>query len=525
MKSTIATYILLLLFIQTTTAQSLEQKFRELKQTGSAKGGEVKCDDGKGRYKDFKMAWGNAVTRIIQPIPNGEYYLIKTPILEKWLAFGAEKGFLGYPANSTSYIKEAGCFNNFVGQNASIYYKPATGAHIVQGLIYKHWVATGGLEVYGYPTTDEIFAKDANLYASQFEKGVISWSGANGITAVTGADFTNWNKSGGALGRLGWPKKREANGAITYERLSKETFAQKPLPVTLPAFDLKALATIAAKEKIAPKAVSLKPLLDFVVTAAEFTSEVIGVSNGNIVKFKEASAKPYTKGWLVQSSLGTYFLKTQLYEYWKENQMGSGSLGFPWSNFGYSDHNGYYCDFYNLETKEFTRLYGGPSTSCFEVGAFGNELRDCFNTSVGHPLRYHDNTPNGRVWQCSNGSVCENFYTGVLRTFNDFNGDYLKERYCVRGYVYPGNNTPVKSVKISNGYAEVTLPNISTLPGNGDCGSCSWYVGIRPLNAPEDTQFWKSQNNTFRFAVQSKTIYRFFAQSARANIEIFFLTR
>jgi hypothetical protein len=75
-------------------------------------------------------------------------------IRDKYYASGGPSGSLGFPLNSETSIR-GGAFNHF--ERGSIYWSPATGAHIIWGSIRDKWASMGWENSsLGYPTTDEI---------------------------------------------------------------------------------------------------------------------------------------------------------------------------------------------------------------------------------------------------------------------------------------------------------------------------------------------------------------------------------
>ncbi len=90
----------------------------------------------------------------------------------KWNALGRDAG-LGLPITDEADAAGGGRFSDF-SNNATIDWRPSTGAHVVVGLIRARWIATGReAGVCGYPTTDEVAV--AGGRRSTFEHGTISW--------------------------------------------------------------------------------------------------------------------------------------------------------------------------------------------------------------------------------------------------------------------------------------------------------------------------------------------------------------
>ncbi|ORY17675.1 hypothetical protein BCR34DRAFT_23908 [Clohesyomyces aquaticus] len=113
-------------------------------------------------------------------------------------------------------------------QKATWYFQyGAKHAHEVHGEILKSFVATGGLEKWGYPVSNEMVVHTNSLRRdvrrSEFENGSFYWSAATGAHAVAGNIRKKWMELGGAemcfLQELGLPTTEEmevpnADGAV-----------------------------------------------------------------------------------------------------------------------------------------------------------------------------------------------------------------------------------------------------------------------------------------------------------------------
>ncbi|MEI4272298.1 N-acetylmuramoyl-L-alanine amidase, partial [Klenkia sp. LSe6-5] len=90
----------------------------------------------------------------------------------RWIALGAENGWLGYPTSGEAVVPGGG-FTAFEG--GSVYRSAATGAHAVRGGIYEAWARLGyETGVLGFPTADEVPV--AGGFVSTFQGGSIFWS-------------------------------------------------------------------------------------------------------------------------------------------------------------------------------------------------------------------------------------------------------------------------------------------------------------------------------------------------------------
>lgn len=96
---------------------------------------------------------------------------VKQPIADKYQELGGPNGHLGDPVGEQQEGPNGGYFVDFEG--ASIYWTPETDAHFVQGKIKDAWMADGGVEKLGYPTTDEEPIADG--LQSDFQNGHITY--------------------------------------------------------------------------------------------------------------------------------------------------------------------------------------------------------------------------------------------------------------------------------------------------------------------------------------------------------------
>ncbi|GAA4822517.1 LGFP repeat-containing protein [Tomitella cavernea] len=100
---------------------------------------------------DDDVAAGDMAETQIQG-PQGEITVVQ-PIADKYQQVGGVQGHLGSPEGEQQQGPDGGYFVDFEG--ASIYWSPETDAHFVQGRIKEAWLADGGVEALGYPTSDE----------------------------------------------------------------------------------------------------------------------------------------------------------------------------------------------------------------------------------------------------------------------------------------------------------------------------------------------------------------------------------
>ena len=141
-------------------------------------------------------------------------HVVGGAVREKWSVLGRERSSLGYPTTDETWLG-TGAVSHF--QGGSVYWSPSTGAQVVRGLIRDTWAAsgyeTGSL---GYPTTDETWLGDGAV--SHFQGGSIYWSPGTGAHVVRGAIRDRWAADGWQSGSLGYPVTDEValrGGAAT----------------------------------------------------------------------------------------------------------------------------------------------------------------------------------------------------------------------------------------------------------------------------------------------------------------------
>jgi hypothetical protein len=138
---------------------------------------ELGCPDGVGRFRHYKK---REIEGSIYWTPSTGAQVVFGAIRHRWAALGWEKSFLGYPVTDESICPDGvGRYNHF--QGGSIYWTPATGAHLVYGDIRNKWAALGWEKSpLGYPLSDEMDTFDGQFRFNQFQNGTITWRKSNG---------------------------------------------------------------------------------------------------------------------------------------------------------------------------------------------------------------------------------------------------------------------------------------------------------------------------------------------------------
>jgi peptidoglycan/xylan/chitin deacetylase (PgdA/CDA1 family) len=128
-------------------------------------------------------------------------------ILAKYVAFGTVTSALKFPVTDEMVGAGGGWYSRF--QGGSIYWLAAAGGgHVVQGGIHTKYLALGAEAGFlKYPLSDEV--KLTGGYGSQFQGGNIYWTSATGAHEVHGAILARYLSLGGMSSRLGAPTSDE----------------------------------------------------------------------------------------------------------------------------------------------------------------------------------------------------------------------------------------------------------------------------------------------------------------------------
>ena len=159
---------------------------------------ELGTPDGRGAYNHF--AGGS-----IYWSPATSAHMVVGAIRDRWAAWGWENGRLGFPlTDELGTPNGRGAYNAFEG--GSVYWSPGTGAHMVVGAIRERWAAWGWENGrLGFPLTDELGTPNGRGAYNAFEGGSVYWSPDTGAHMVVGAIRDRWGALGWENGRLGFP--------------------------------------------------------------------------------------------------------------------------------------------------------------------------------------------------------------------------------------------------------------------------------------------------------------------------------
>lgn len=138
-------------------------------------------------------------------------------ILDKFLALGGHE-VVGVPTTDELGTEDGARYGEFVTAQGSvetaIYYTEETGAHLMRGMLLQHWRGLGAGEGLGYPTTDTLRTPDGEGRYNHFldddgTEASIYWTQPTGPRAVQGAIRDEWASGGWEAGPLGYPTTDE----------------------------------------------------------------------------------------------------------------------------------------------------------------------------------------------------------------------------------------------------------------------------------------------------------------------------
>ncbi|GAB4080381.1 hypothetical protein [Modestobacter muralis] len=170
--------------------------------------------DGRGEVADFQRG------SVYWSPASGAHVVLPGAVRDKWTALGGEAGTLGYPLGDTTCGPAAGgCAQRF--QNSSVYWTASTGAHTVPDAVRTGWVAAGGeTGSLGWPVADAVDVAGGRGQLVEFQGGRVYASEATGGHAVSGVLLADFDAAGGPGGGLGLPTAdagRTADGTATFQ--------------------------------------------------------------------------------------------------------------------------------------------------------------------------------------------------------------------------------------------------------------------------------------------------------------------
>ncbi|GAB7189438.1 hypothetical protein NUM3379_01440 [Kineococcus sp. NUM-3379] len=181
---------------------AIAERWDRLGGAAGVLGGPTTCElstpRGDGRFTHFQRG-------SIYWSPATGAWEVRGAIGERWAQLGREGSWLGFPTSGELGLR-GGAFERF--QGGSVYFSGATGAQAVRGLIREKWGSVGWEAGYlGYPTTTEAPVRGGAF--THFQGGSVYWSPATGAHVVRGAIRQAWAGQGWESGRLGFPMSDE----------------------------------------------------------------------------------------------------------------------------------------------------------------------------------------------------------------------------------------------------------------------------------------------------------------------------
>lgn len=165
----------------------------------SDEGNTTKAGGKKSVFRKGGIYWSPATGAI--PV-TGQIYLD----YEMW----GESKFIGFPRSAATNVANG---KEQIFEGARVYYKNgASNAFEVHGAILDKYLATGGVNKWGYPVSNEMDVKNGSTVigkSSEFEGCTIFWSAASGAYEVHGDIRTKYNDLKGPLSQLGFPTSDE----------------------------------------------------------------------------------------------------------------------------------------------------------------------------------------------------------------------------------------------------------------------------------------------------------------------------
>jgi uncharacterized protein with LGFP repeats len=171
---------------------------------------ELTTPDGIGKLNHF-AALSNAsnVNASIYWSPSTGAHVVKDDIRARWASLGWERSVLGYPVTDQGVARDGqSTYSNF--QNGTMFNSPQYGVKYVIGQIYQKWAYYGYDGGFlGKPMTDELVPPDGVGRLAHFEGGSVYWSPSTGAHSVQGAIRDRWASLGWERSYLGYPTSDE----------------------------------------------------------------------------------------------------------------------------------------------------------------------------------------------------------------------------------------------------------------------------------------------------------------------------
>ncbi|MEP7762932.1 hypothetical protein [Sanguibacter sp. 25GB23B1] len=383
----------IILWSASTGAQAFGGLFLDLWTVGGGVAGlgyptmtEAATADGKGSYVEFR---GTRDAIALWSAPTGAH-AFGGGFYSYWKAAGGVRG-LGYPTITESATPGVtGSYVDFTTgtRQASVYWSPTTGTHGLGGPVRDAWLAAGGLNTLGFPSTTEAATPDGRGAFVNFvrDKSLSSvvWSPTTGARAITGSVHTLW-AAGGGLSGLGYPTSEaiataDGAGTITTFNGARDAVVVSSPTTGTHAFGGTFLDVWNRSGGVAG--------LGYPLT----TEAAVPGATGSIVEFRNGGR---TASALWSPSTGTHALGGPVRDAWLRTG-GVTGLGFPTSTEAVTvDGGGAFVDF--VRNGRTGTVLWSASTGAHSVGGPVREswVRSGGVTGLGYPTTDETATAGG----------------------------------------------------------------------------------------------------------------------------------
>lgn len=162
---------------------------------------EKSTPNGLGRYRHYQggsIYWHHAIP--------WDAFVVYGLIRQKWSQMGWEQSTLGFPISDELPTGNLGGRMSLF-DNGAILYHPNLGTFEIHGAIFRRWrdMPLGGINVLGFPLTDELATPDTRGRYNHFERGSIYWTPEKGAWEVSADIKDAWAGGGWEKGPAGYP--------------------------------------------------------------------------------------------------------------------------------------------------------------------------------------------------------------------------------------------------------------------------------------------------------------------------------
>jgi uncharacterized protein with LGFP repeats len=302
-----------------------------------------------------------------------EARVVRGAILERWRAWGAQAGALGYPTGDDSPAP-GGATTSF--QGGRVLWSPPTGAQVVRGAILARFDAAGGTAGMGYPTGSDQPTRDGRGFTTPFQLGEIHWSAQTGAQVVRGAILDLWKQLGASGGYLGFPTTSDASapgGGFVVDFQGGSLYWGPRTETKVVRGGILAAYRAAGGPR------------------------VLGYPTGHDQPTRDGRGwmTPFEYGevhWSAQT--GAQVVRGAILDLWKQLGASGGYLGFPVTSDASAPGGGFVVDF------QGGSLYWGPRTETKVVrgGILAAYRAAGGPAALGYPTGHDQPTKDGRGW-------------------------------------------------------------------------------------------------------------------------------